>query len=124
MQTVDEFRAELTEDVRQTVDLLREIITMAHDDLSERIKWNAPSFAINEEDLVTLGLERNGGVRVVLHRGAKQKDATDFRFDDPGGIARWPAADRGVITFKNRSAVERTREALHELCARWVRQVA
>jgi hypothetical protein len=124
MRTVDEFRDGLTEEVRQTVDLLREIIAAAHDDLSERIKWNAPSFAIGEEDLITLGLERNGGVRVVLHRGAKRKDVTDFRFDDTAGLARWPAADRGVVVFRDRSAVERRRDALSELCFRWVRCVA
>lgn len=123
MRTVDEFRGNLTEEVRQTVDLLREIIATAHDDLSERIKWNAPSFAIGEEDLITLGLEKNGGVRVVLHRGAKRKDVTGFRFDDTTGLARWPAADRGVVVFQDRSAVEQRRDALHQLCVRWVRCV-
>jgi hypothetical protein len=123
MPSVDAFRAGLDEDVRQVVDLLREIIASAHDGLAERIKWNAPSFALGDDDLITLGLERRGGVRVVFHRGAKPKDAAGFIFEDPAGLARWPAADRGVAIFGDRDAVAEQREALRDLCVRWLNRV-
>lgn len=124
MVTVPDFLSSLDPRTRSTVDRLREIIATAAPGLRERIKWNAPSFALGEDDLITLGLERRGGVRLVLHRGAKSKDSADFRFDDPGGLARWPAPDRGVMVFQDLQVVEATASALHDLCARWVQRVS
>jgi hypothetical protein len=124
MVTVPDFLASLDPETRSTVERLREIITTAAPDLIERIKWNAPSFALGEDDLITLGLERRGGVRLVLHRGAKPKDPAGFRFDDPAGLARWAAPDRGVMVFQDRGAVEAKAKALRDLCARWIRCVA
>ena len=102
------------------VDVLRGIVAAAHPDLSERIKWNAPSFAIGGDDRITLGLERKGGVRLVLHRGAKARAPADFRFDDRDGLATWPSADRGVVVFADEAAIERQRPALSALCRRWI----
>jgi hypothetical protein len=122
--TVSDFLARLDPETRSTVERLRAIVTSAAPFLAERIKWNAPSFALGDDDLITLGLERRGGVRLVLHRGAKPKDTVDFRFDDPGGLARWPAPDRGVMVFEDLQAVEATAPALRDLCARWVQRVS
>lgn len=123
MPSVEDFRAGLDSETLETVDRLRAIIAGAHPDLVERIKWNAPSFALGDDDLITLGLERRGGVRLVLHRGAKPQDPAGFAFDDPAGLARWPAVDRGVAVFRDADAVRRQAEALRDLCARWVRRV-
>ncbi|ATC34281.1 DUF1801 domain-containing protein [Caulobacter vibrioides] len=122
--TVSDFLARLDPETRSMVERLRAIVNSAAPVLAERIKWNAPSFALGDDDLITLGLERRGGVRLVLHRGAKPKDTVDFRFDDPGRLARWPAPDRGVMVFKDLQAVEATAPALRELCARWVQGVS
>lgn len=124
MPSIEAFRAGLDPETLATVDRLRAIVASAHPDLVERIKWNAPSFALGEDDLITLGLERRGGVRLVLHRGARPKDPAGFSFDDPAGLARWPAVDRGVAVFPNADAVEAEAEALRDLCARWVQRVA
>jgi hypothetical protein len=122
VSSIDQFRAGLDATTLQIVDRLRQIIRAAHRDLSERIKWNAPSFALGDTDLITLGLERRGGVRVVLHRGAKPKDVAGFEFSDPAGLATWPAPDRGVIVFHGVEDVEARREGLEDLFARWLRQ--
>ena len=119
-EKIDAYMAGLAPDARAAVDALRAIVINAAPQLNERIKWNAPSFAIGDEDRVTLGIERKGGVRVVLHRGAKVKDAAGFAFDDPAKLAKWPAADRGVLTFADAAAVEAEREALRDLFARWI----
>jgi hypothetical protein len=118
--SVDEFRLRLDEQTLATVDALRSIIAGVDDGLTEHIKWNAPSFVLAGDDRITLGIERNGGVRVVLHRGAKPKDVTNFRFADFTGLAKWPAPDRGVIVFKDNAHVESCREKLQDLCARWL----
>lgn len=119
-QTVETYRAALAPEVLAMVDTLRSIISDAHPALSERIKWNAPSFALGEEDRITLGVNAKGGVRVVLHRGAKAKDGSGPAFHDPGGLAAWPAPDRGVLQFADLGSIEARREDLHGLFERWL----
>lgn len=121
MQSVDDFRRRLDSKTLEIVDALRAIASSASADLTEQIKWNAPSFAVADEDRITLGIERSGGVRLVLHRGAKKKDSP-FAFDDPDGLAKWPSPDRGVIVFKNIAAVDAERGPLSDLCRRWIEQ--
>ncbi len=122
MATVEAFLQDLPPDTRALVDALRNAI--AGPDLVERLKWNAPSFAVapggDDDDRITLGLERKGGVRVVLHRGAKAKDTSGFKFEDASGLAKWPAPDRGVMVFKDVAAVEARRVEFTDLCARWL----
>lgn len=118
-QTIEAYRASLAPDVLAAVDALRAIAAAAHPNLSERIKWNAPSFALGDEDRITLGLNPKGGVRAVLHRGAKVK-ADDFRFDDRDGLAQWPAPDRGVLSFADAGDIEEHRAALLDLFTRWL----
>lgn len=105
---------------RDPIERVRRIVISASPGLTETIKWNAPSFADGDQDRVTLGLERKGGVRVVLHRGPAVKDAAAFVFDDPDGIARWPSPDRGVVTLKTPNDVETRGPALGRLVERWI----
>ena len=118
--TVDSYLATLPSDTRGLVDILRSIIGAVNPALIERIKWNAPSFALDDVDRITLGVTPKGGVRVVLHRGAKAKPAADFRFDDPDGLAAWPTPDRGVLTFADAEAVVERKQALGSLFSRWL----
>jgi hypothetical protein len=105
---------------REAVDRLRRIVTSAHPGLTETIKWNAPSFADGDQDRVTLGVERKGGVRLVLHRGVAVKDAAAFRFDDPEAVAKWPAPDRGVISLKTLADIDARGLAIGRLVRRWI----
>ncbi len=120
MQTIDAFRSALSAETLATMDGIRQIILGCRDDLEETIKWNGPNFSLNGHDRITLGLNRNGRVRVVFHRGAKATDNEGFRFDDPAGLAEWPAPDRGVAEFEDLEAVEANRGALAELAKRWL----
>lgn len=105
---------------RMQIDALRKIVRASHDSLVEHIKWNAPSFMLDGEDRITLGLDRKGGVRLVLHRGAKARAADDFAFTDPAGLAAWPSPDRGVIQFRDVIEIEANADDLAALCARWL----
>lgn len=106
------------------IDALREIVLASHAGLNETLKWNAPSYAVGGEDRITLGVERKGGVRLVLHRGAKSKDVSTFSFQDSAQLAKWPAPDRGIVTFANQAAIEASKPALSDLCRRWIEQTA
>ena len=122
--TVESFRATLAPDVLAALDRLRAIVMAARPDLSEGIKWKAPSFALAGEDRITLGVDRKGGVRVVLHRGAKAQTATDLRFVDPDGLAAWPTPHRAVLTFGDEAEIASKRAALQGLFGRWVSATA
>lgn len=112
-----------TSTTRAAIERLRAIVSAAAPHLTEEIKWNAPSYADAGQDRVTLGLERKGGYRVVLHRGAAVK-ADGFVFDDPDGLAAWPSPDRGVVRFADLDAIEARAQALGTLISRWVRACA
>jgi hypothetical protein len=117
---VESFRAGLDVRTLDTVDAIRAIVAASRSDLTEHIKWNAPSFAIGGDDRITLGLERKGGVRVVMHRGAKPQSLGGFSFDDRHGLARWPEPDRGILVFRDKADVEKRAEAFRDLCSRWL----
>ena len=110
-------------EVRRGVELLRAAVLAVEAPWSEMIKWNAPSFALQGEDRVTLGVERNGGWRLVLHRGAATK-VDGFAFEDASGLARWPSPDRGVIRFGTPTEVESNSAALTDLVRRWIAATA
>ncbi len=105
------------------IDRLREIVAASHPSLIEQIKWNAPSFAVGGDDRITLGVERKGGVRLVLHRGAKSRPAGGFTFDDADELAQWPTADRGVMRWNDVKAIDRVEGQLILICRRWIEQV-
>lgn len=117
---VDAWLDSLSPEDRAGIDRLRAIVRAADPDLTETIKWNAPNFADGDQDRVTLGIERKGGWRAVLHRGAASQDTTGFTFDDPDKLAKWPARDRGVATFSDLPALEAKAVGLEDLIRRWV----
>lgn len=118
--SVEDYLATLAPPVRSDVDALRAIVLGAHPGLTEEIKWNAPSFADDGQDRVTLGLDGKGGYRIVLHRGAKPLDTAGFHFDDEAKLAKWPAPDRGVIVLRDRTVIDARASDLSRLIARWV----
>jgi hypothetical protein len=120
MTSIETYRAALDPTTRAAIDALRSLVLSAAPDLTEEIKWNAPSFADDGQDRVTLGLNPKGGYRIVLHRGAKPLDASGFRFSDEAKLAKWPAPDRGVITLKDQAEIETKSAAITALVGRWI----
>ena len=120
MSTIEEFRSKLDGDTLAMIDRLRAIVAASDSQLAEHVKWNAPSFTLGGVDLITLGLEREGGVRLVLHRGAKAEDTRGFSFDDPEKLATWPAPDRGVMAWRSLAQIDRVADPLTSLCRRWI----
>lgn len=124
MTPVGEYLRKLDGDALAMVEALRRIVAASHPRLVENIKWNAPNFALGDEDRITLGIERKGGVRMVLHRGGTPRYDRDFAFEDRTGLAKWPAPDRAVLTFHDVAAIEAKRDVLIDLCRRWIEATA
>lgn len=89
MQDVEDFRRVLGSDTLAVIDRPRKIVAPSHSSLIEQVKWNAPSFAVGGDDRITLGLKRKGGVRLVLHKGAKRRPTEGFipRYRRAGEVA-------------------------------------
>lgn len=119
-QTVAEFLAALQHGRVAQVERLRALILAAHPDLTEQIKWNAPSFAIDGDDRVTLRLAPGDLVQIILHRGAKVRETSGFAFADESGLVRWLAADRGVVAVEEADDLEAKAPAIQKLVRIWV----
>ena len=118
-QDVDSLVAALPEPSRAAMEALRGLVADSHPDGSERVKWNGPSFVIDGDDRISLGVAKGGAVRAVLHRGVKAKSTEGFVFADDTGLVKWAAVDRGVVNFADEAEVAAKSEAFQALCARW-----
>ena len=119
-QTVAAFLAALRHGRAEEVERLRALIPAAHPGLTEQIKWNAPSFAIDGDDRVTMRLAPGDVLQLILHRGAKVRDTTGFAFNDESGLVRWLAADRGVVTLADANDLEVKAPVIQNLVKNWV----
>lgn len=117
---VEAWLAGRTPEIRGAVERLRAIVLNAADGVTEHIKWNGPSFCIDGDDRITVGFAPGVGVRAILHRGVKVKDATGFAFPDDSGLIQWAAPDRGVVTFADEAAIAASAEVFADICRRWL----
>ena len=118
--TVEQFMQALDHPLKAEIDALRALVKGANPGLTEQIKWNAPSFAVDGDDRITFKLHPPRHVQLVFHRGAKVKDASGFTFSDETGLIAWAATDRGLVTIRDMADLEAKRNALVTLINRWV----
>ena len=120
LSAVDAYLDELQHARKAEVAALRLVILSAVPDLVERIKWNAPSFGLGDDDRITMRLHPGDRLQLILHRGAKAGADDFFRFEDPDRLIAWAAPDRGVVTFKDADDLASKSAALSEALRRWV----
>jgi len=119
--SVDQFVAALTHPAKPSALLLREAILAGHPGLTERVKWNAPSFCDADDDRVTFRfMPKGSGLQIIFHRGVAPKPTASFRFDDPSGLIAWAAPDRGVITLAGELEARQHVHAVVALVGAWV----
>jgi uncharacterized protein YdhG (YjbR/CyaY superfamily) len=66
-EQVDQFLNKLDHPLKAEIQLVRAIIKGTNQDITEQIKWNAPSFSYNGEYLVTFNLRTDKHVHLVFH---------------------------------------------------------
>jgi uncharacterized protein YdhG (YjbR/CyaY superfamily) len=64
---VDEFMDKLDHPFKAEVEMIREIIKNVNKNITEQVKWKAPSFSYQGEYLVTFNLWEKGRVHLVFH---------------------------------------------------------
>lgn len=120
LSAVDAYLDDLQHARKTEVAALRLVILSAVPDLVERIKWNAPSFGLGDDDRITMRLHPGDRLQLILHRGAKAGADDFFRFEDPDRLIAWAAPDRGVVTFKDADDLASKSAPLSEVLRRWV----
>ena len=117
---VDRFMARLDHPLKDVVEEVRRIILAADDEITEHIKWNAPTFGYDNQDRVTFRLYPKEGVQLIFHRGAKVKAGEGFSFEDESGLLQWLARDRAAVTLLDRQDVEAKGAPLARVVKRWM----
>lgn len=121
-ETVEAFLAGLEHPRKAEVERLRQGVLALDPSITERIKWNAPSFCNGSgDDRVTFSLQPGDRVDLILHRGSKRREDTDaFTFDDPSGRVRWAARDRGVLSYADEADLDARWAETMDLLGRWM----
>ena len=120
-QSVDDFLGGLSHARIDDIRALRQIVLSADPAITERIKWNAPSFCSAGDDRVTMRLHPGDRLELIFHRGAKARDSAGFSFDDPTGRIEWAAPDRGIFRVGDPAS---ERDAIVALVAAWIAATA
>jgi len=100
-KTHQEFLSEFADDRKPLVNALLVAITEECPNLTEVIKWNAPSFCDDGKDRMTIMLHKKNIVSLILHTGARPKEdkKAPRLYDDATGLLEWNSNIRATISF-------------------------
>ena len=119
---IDAHLADVPEPARSALAEVRRIVESSDERVRAEIKWNAPSFAIDDH-FATTGVIKAGGIRLVLHTGAKRRGAKRaLTIDDPEKLLDWKDGDRALIVFADAADVRRNEEPLRVIVREWIAQ--
>ena len=119
-QEVDLFIEKTDHPLKDEIIELRNIILASDAEITEHIKWNAPSFCVDGEDRFTFKLNATDAVDIVFHRGAKVKAMPSERLiEDPDGLLKWATNDRAVATFSSMAEIQNKELALLAILSEW-----
>jgi hypothetical protein len=121
---VEAFLAALVHARKDEVNAVRALIRAADARIVETVKWNAPSFRI-DDDFATMRIAPKDVVQVVLHTGVKKRpDAEKIPVEDPTSMLVWAAPDRAVVTFTSRADVDARSDAFAAVLRQWIQAVS
>ena len=121
-EQVVEFLNKFEHPLKPEIEEVRRIILEANDQLSEHIKWNAPSFCVNKKDRITFNFHGKKGFRLVFHCGSKK---TEFEnrapiMKDDTGILNWVTGDRATLTIATRDDLKERKSKLIKVISKWI----
>lgn len=119
----DLFMENLEHPHKAAINELRQAIRAVDSRISEEIKWNAPSFKL-EDHFATFKLHPPKNIQLVLHRGAKPKLVEKpFVLDDPHGLVNWKAPDRCVLELQSSEQALSLQDEIVNLVQQWIKQL-
>lgn len=118
--TVEAFMQALDHPLKPLIARVRAIVLGSNGEITEQIKWNAPSFCYGGDDRVTLRLHPPQQLQLIFHRGAKVRESDRFSFVDNSGLLQWITTDRATVTLRSLEEAEAHEAALAQLVDRWM----
>lgn len=121
-EQVATFLSELQHPFKAEIEEVRRIVLEAVPELTEHIKWNAPSFCYAAEDRITFQLQGKGFFRLIFHTGAKAQTRTQSGklIEDHTGLLDWAADDRAIIKLTDLTDVMAKKDKLIDVISKWI----
>ena len=105
-EVVSEYMQQLTHPLKAEIEALREIIKNANPTISERIKWNAPSYYA-KEDFLTFNHRMTDKVHLIFHH------AKIAEINSP--LLEGDYKDRRMVYFGNMEAINQNKLELQRI---------
>jgi hypothetical protein len=118
------FLSEFDDERKPLLEEMLKAIKEAQSDLSEIIKWNAPSFSDNGKDRLTIMLHKKNRVGLILHTGARPKEDKKAPplFEDSTGLLEWNSNIRATISFSSMEDFFSKRSLFKQAVNNWIVQ--
>lgn len=113
-QQVNEYMSKLKGEHKNDMDAVRTLIKKSSSKLSERIKWNAPSYYY-KQDIVTFGPYKTHKLLLVFHHPAVVKIKSDLLQGD--------YKDRRLVYFKSAAEAEQNKKELARIIKEIIKQI-
>ncbi len=120
--SVDQFLESLNLEQIDLINQIRREIKAAAPGLVEGIKWNAPSYSLDGNDIITFNFRNSLAPALIFHTGPGGKDTRTGKhpFQDPSGAIEWLADKRFVLKIASGDELQSKKARLKELVANWV----
>lgn len=123
LNPVDGYIGKLDHPLKEVVVKLRVFIMKAEPQLTEQIKWNAPSFCYHGDDRITMNLSKKDQVLLIFHLGARVKDEKNLEtlIKDPDKTLEWLSSNRAVMRFRSTADLKTREVALKKNITGWLK---
>jgi hypothetical protein len=107
---------------RTEIELVRNYILSADQNLTENIKWNGPNYCFENEDRITMRVQPpTKQIQLIFHRGAKKlEQPKDKLIANKSKMLVWKENDRAIVTFKNLTDIENGKTELTTIVKDWI----
>lgn len=108
---VNEYLSNFDHPLKAEIEAVREIILSASDQITESVKWSAPSYAY-KDNICTFNPRAKKFVNLTFHKGALINDTT--------GLLEGDQKEARVARFANMEEVEAKKAALQTVVRKWI----
>ncbi len=113
-EQVKQWLSKLDTPVKKEIEAVRKIIKASTPKLSERIKWNAPSYYY-KEDIVTFGPYKKDKLLLVFHHPSVVKIDS--------ALLQGNYKDRRLVYFKNKAEAEKNKKEISRIISAIVKSI-
>lgn len=122
-QTVEACLSKLNHPQTALINTIRQTIQAAAPELTEGVKWNAPSYALNGNDIITFNFRQAEAIALIFHTGPKGKDTQTGQrlFEETPPQLKWLADKRCLFSIQDPADWKASEQALRQLVQTWLR---